>query len=64
LNAGLELLLKQRLALRAGYQTGWDEKGVHAGLGLAFSRYAIDYAFVPFGADLGTSHRFSISLNL
>lgn len=64
LNAGLEMYLKQRLALRAGYQTGWDEKGLHAGVGLAFSRYRIDYAFVPFSADLGTSHRFSISLNL
>jgi hypothetical protein len=64
LNAGVEFNLKQRLALRAGYQTGWDEKGLHAGVGLAFSRYEIDYAYVPFSANLGTSHRFSMSLNL
>lgn len=64
LNSGIEWLIKKRLAFRAGYQTGWEEKGLHVGLGVNISRYQIDYAFTPFTANLGDSHRISFHLKL
>ncbi len=63
-NVGLEWLYKNLLALRAGYQTGWDEKGLHAGVGFGISRFLLDYAYTPFTAELGTAHRFSITFKL
>ncbi|MBN2093507.1 PorV/PorQ family protein [candidate division KSB1 bacterium] len=63
-NMGLEWLYKNLLALRAGYQTGWDEKGLHAGVGFGISRFLLDYAYTPFTAELGTAHRFSITFKL
>ncbi|MCI0515059.1 PorV/PorQ family protein [candidate division KSB1 bacterium] len=61
-NAGLEWTLKQRLAVRGGYQTGWDAKGLHAGLGVLLNHYQFDYAYIPFARDLGNSHQFSFTL--
>ena len=62
---GLEQLLTNKLVLRSGYRYrlhgnelgAWS--GFSAGLGLAFDRFSLDYAFSPFG-DIGNSHRFSI----
>ena len=61
LHAGVELDLRG-LAIRTGYQTGYDTRGLTAGLGLAWSRTKIDYAYMPFSSGLGDSHRFSIGL--
>jgi len=61
---GAELLLIERVALRSGYQMGYDEKGLSAGLGLRQGRLRIDYAFVPYSSDLGTTHRISLGIEL
>lgn len=63
-NMGLEWSYKNLLALRTGYQTGWDEKGIHAGVGFGISRFQLDYAYTPFTAELGTAHRISITFKL
>jgi hypothetical protein len=61
---GAELRLRDLLALRTGYQMGYDEKGVSAGLGLKQGRFRIDYAIVPYSSDLGETHRISLEIEL
>ncbi|MBU2573584.1 MAG: PorV/PorQ family protein [Elusimicrobia bacterium] len=64
---GAEYPVTNKLCLRSGYKYrlygnelgAWS--GFAAGMGLAFNRFAFDYAFTPFG-ELGNSHRFSFSL--
>jgi len=63
-NFGAELLLKQKIFLRVGYQTGFDQKSVGGGLGLTFHRYQLDYGYTPFDSNFGEIHRFSFALNL
>ena len=50
---------------RAGYSTALKDtgglNGITGGLGVEYSSYALDYAFVPFG-DLGDTHRISLGL--
>jgi hypothetical protein len=62
-NIGGEFRPVSLLSLRAGYQTGHRSKGTTAGFGLNFRRLTIDYAYVPFSADLGNTQRFSFLVN-
>ncbi|MBI4351919.1 MAG: PorV/PorQ family protein [Elusimicrobia bacterium] len=65
---GAEYLLNKNFAFRAGYQFGHSADdlgglvGLGAGLGLKFDRFALDYAYVPFG-DLGDTHRMTLGFN-
>ena len=61
-NMGLELLLKNIIALRGGYLTGYDDRGLQAGFGVELSRYRMDYAYAPFSSDIGNSHRISLGI--
>lgn len=63
-NLGAEYVIKNVLALRGGYQIGWDEKDLSAGFGVQFSRYKMEYAYTPFSSNLGNSQRIAISLKL
>ncbi|MFQ5708367.1 MAG: PorV/PorQ family protein [bacterium] len=63
-NFGAELLLRDRLAFRVGYQAGFDEKGVGGGFGVKLDRYRFNYGFTPFSSNLGDVHKFSIGLDL
>ena len=63
-NLGVEYSFKGFFALRCGYLTGYDEKGIQGGFGIGFKRYRLDYAFVPFSSDLGNSHRVSFGISL
>ncbi|MBN2411836.1 PorV/PorQ family protein [candidate division KSB1 bacterium] len=60
-NLGIEYYPYQKIAVRAGYQTGYDERSVAAGFGLNFGFLNIDYAYIPFDNDLGNSQRFSMT---
>ncbi len=51
------------LALRLGYQAGYDVKGATFGFGLFLKNFNLDYAYVPFDDDLGNSQRFSLTAN-
>lgn len=62
LDMGSEFAYRSLLLLRAGYKFGHDTESFSAGLGFLFSRYGIDYAFVP--NELGTVHRFSLGVKL
>jgi len=61
LHLGAEWKAGDRLALRAGYQTG-DTRDLALGLGVAGRSWSLDYAFLPFGSDLGDAHLLSLSL--
>ena len=56
---GTEFKPLPSLSVRVGYQTGYKDKSFSAGFGLNFGQLHLDYAYVPFGHDLGQSHRFS-----
>jgi len=60
LQFGIEYQLCRFLWLRAGYQTGHQERNIAAGLGLRVGRWQIDYAYVPYYFDLGDTHRISL----
>lgn len=60
---GVERML-HKVYLRAGYQTGYDEKNFSFGLGVAYRNFRLDYAFVPYQSDLGTTHRFGLVAEL
>jgi hypothetical protein len=59
-NLGLEYWLLNSLALRGGYQLGYDVGDLSAGAGFRFGGFGLDYAFVPYSV-LGNSHRVSVN---
>jgi hypothetical protein len=59
-NLGLEYWLLNSLALRGGYQLGYDGGDLSAGAGFRFGGFGLDYAFVPYSV-LGNSHRVSVN---
>lgn len=60
MHAGLEWLWANRLALRAGYQTGYETRGLTAGFGMQFRAIRLGYAFIPFQHGLGDVHVLSL----
>ena len=61
---GLEVSPIANLALRAGWMLGQDAANLTAGAGIAVGRFDIDYAFVPYHDDLGSSHRIALGARL
>jgi hypothetical protein len=62
-NTGAELLYKDFLALRVGYQSGYENKSITTGIGLKYKAFALDYAFVPYKFSQGSSHTITIGTN-
>jgi hypothetical protein len=62
LHVGAELNYKQTLALRAGVQTGYEARSISGGIGVHYGLIRVDYAFVPFRYDLGSTHTFSLGI--
>ncbi|MBM3323978.1 PorV/PorQ family protein, partial [candidate division WOR-3 bacterium] len=66
LHVGTEYTMLNTITLRGGYRTGPHDlgtlgltSGMCLGLGLSLGRFAVDYAFVPYGS-LGSVHRIGI----
>ncbi len=59
-NLGAEGVYDNIIALRAGYQTGYEARGVTGGIGLMWGSLRFDYAFLPFSYGLGNSSIFSL----
>jgi hypothetical protein len=57
---GGEITYDRIIALRAGYQSGYESRGFTGGLGLAWGKLNFDYAFVPFSLGLGSANLFSL----
>ena len=62
-NTGAEFLYKEFLALRVGYQSGYENKNITTGLGLKYNAFNLDYAFVPYKYSLGSSHTITLGAN-
>ncbi len=64
LHLGAEAEINEVFQVRAGYMFNYDVKDFAAGLSLRKYKLIIDYAFVPYKKDLGTSHVFNLIFNL
>lgn len=62
LHLGGEYEYDRAVALRLGYMTGYESRGFSAGAGLRWGMFRVDYAFIPFTFDLGTTHTFSLGM--
>lgn len=59
-NFGGEIFYRNIIALRAGYQTGYESRGFTGGIGLIWGNLNFDYAFVPFTLGIGSASLFSV----
>ncbi|MDO8549265.1 MAG: PorV/PorQ family protein [Ignavibacteria bacterium] len=59
-NLGGEIVYNKVIALRAGYQSGYEIRGFTGGIGLIWGNLNFDYAFVPFSLGLGSANHFSL----
>lgn len=61
---GVEATPDPRLALRAGLKLGYSTQTFSAGFGAhtADGRLGVDYAFAPYSDDLGSTHRFGLTI--
>jgi hypothetical protein len=64
IHLGFEFAYKQLFAVRSGYMSGYDSKSVSLGAGIHYGMFTVDYGFVPFKLDLGTTHTFSLAIEL
>ncbi len=64
LQLGVEALYNSQIALRAGYQTGYETKNISTGIGILYSIIRFDYAFVPSNGTFTPQHLFSLSFFL
>lgn len=65
-HTGAEIMIKDMIALRAGYKTDTISdinylSGLSAGMGFGGNGWEMDYAWVPYG-DLGSTHRVSLGV--
>jgi len=59
-NTGAEFLYKDLLAIRAGYQSGYENKSLTTGIGIRFKGISLDYAFIPYRFSQGNSHTLTL----
>ncbi len=59
-HAGGEFFYDELIAVRLGYMSGYESKGLTAGLGLFWEGINFDYAFTPYSYGLGSSHTISL----
>lgn len=62
-NTGGEAGYKDFLFLRLGYQTEFENKGFTTGIGFKYKTISLDYAFVPYKTEFGTSNTISLGIN-
>lgn len=61
---GMEFDYNNIIAFRTGYQMGYEAKSFSTGIGIRYNIVQLDYSFIPFKYNLGTSHIFSLSIDL
>lgn len=61
---GAEAALTEIFSLRAGYMMNYDTKNFTAGASFSHRNITVDYAFVPFTQNLGTTHLFNLTFSL
>jgi hypothetical protein len=60
IHLGAEAFYDEVVAVRLGYMTGYESKGLTTGLGLKWKGINFDYAYTPFDYNLGNSHTISL----
>ncbi len=60
LNVGGETVYKNLIAVRLGYQSGYDTRSFTYGFGLYWRNLTFDFAYVPFQLGLGNANLFSL----
>mgnify|MGYP000923632935 CR=1 FL=1 len=60
IHTGAEALYNNIVAIRLGYMTGYESKGITAGLGVNWNNLNFDYAFTPYSFGLGSAHTISL----
>ncbi len=60
-HGGLELTLFDHLALRGGYTSGIETRGISGGFGLLWQGWRFDYGYTPYTEELGDAQRFSVA---
>lgn len=53
---GCEAEYDQVVAVRLGYQSGFETRGLSGGFGLRYALVKLDYAYLPFSFGLGDAH--------
>jgi len=56
IHSGGEIVLHDIFYIRAGYQEGYEVKGITAGIGIVWNSIGIDYGYMPVKQGLGDSH--------
>ena len=64
LHLGTEKSVHESFKLRAGYMFNYDSKNLTAGAAFIHRNLTVDYAFVPYSNNLGTSHIFNLNFSL
>lgn len=59
-NIGAEIMYDNIIALRGGYQTGFESRGFTGGVGLIWGSLHFDYAFLPFSLGIGNANLLSL----
>lgn len=59
---GTEFGYQDLCFVRAGYQLGYEARGISAGIGMKMHRISIDYGYMPFSNSLGATHRIGAAL--
>lgn len=57
----IETTYDNAVSVRFGYASGYDSRGISAGLGIRYEFLQFDYAFVPFSLGLGDAHLFTLA---
>jgi len=63
-HVGAEAQVHDLFQVRAGYMFNYDTKNIAAGASFTKRNISVDYAFIPYTDNLGTSHQFSLSVKL
>ena len=63
-NLGAEARLHEMFHLRSGYMVNYDTKNFTAGASFFYRKIIVDYAFVPYTSNLGTSHLFNLTFSI
>ena len=61
---GAEAHLHEMFHLRSGYMVNYDTKNFAAGASFFYRNIIVDYAFVPYTSNLGTSHLFNLTFSI
>lgn len=61
LHLGTDILYSKQFAVRLGYITGYESKGLTAGAGFYWNGFNVDYAFTPFKYGLGNANTITLT---